>query len=187
VNQRPADEAGEALLTFSWPHLQFHLCSSAGKACSRCFCMLTCHDSMCVASGPSVREARKWKEGRDLWCEKCRVQYCLYCGDSLGSLVRYHVGQTCAQFLQATEHAKIATAHQRSVDAVTAECGPRLPVPLSAVSLPHAHILVISVITTMLSCNRALSLLTSWRALSTIAGAWWTCSVALARRDTPAQ
>eukprot|EP00892_Ulva_mutabilis_P005990 jgi/Ulvmu1/3763/UM175_0011.1 len=52
-----------------------------------------------------AEEQPRWQEGRDMWCEACQVQYCLHCGDRLGTLVKWHAGKTCAQFLQQSQNA----------------------------------------------------------------------------------
>lgn len=59
-----------------------------------------------------------------MWCDTCEMRYCLHCGDAMGTLVRWHAGRTCAQFLQDADNAKAAAERKRLEKVANEGCGP---------------------------------------------------------------
>eukprot|EP00892_Ulva_mutabilis_P001064 jgi/Ulvmu1/10959/UM007_0138.1 len=76
------------------------------------FYALEAEDAEPAAPGEDGEQSR-WHEGRDMWCDTCRIRYCLHCGDRMGTLVKWHDGKTCTEFLQDTENAKAAAERRR--------------------------------------------------------------------------
>ena len=48
------------------------------------------------------------------------MQYCLHCGEKLGTLVKWHAKQTCAQFLQQAANSKAAVERKMLEDTANA-------------------------------------------------------------------
>lgn len=71
-----------------------------------------------------VGKRQRWHEGRDMWCDTCEMRYCLHCGDAMGTLVRWHAGKTCTEFLQEADNAKSAAERQRLEREANAGCAP---------------------------------------------------------------
>lgn len=59
-----------------------------------------------------------------MWCDTCEMRYCLHCGDAMGTLVKWHAGKTCAEFLQEADNAKAAEERKRLEKAANEGCGP---------------------------------------------------------------
>jgi hypothetical protein len=43
-----------------------------------------------------------------MWCKSCDMQYCLHCGEKMGTLVKWHKHKTCQEFLQEADKSKAA-------------------------------------------------------------------------------
>lgn len=69
-------------------------------------------DVVWVCAG-QAGEKKRWREGRDMWCDVCQVRYCLHCTEAMGTLVRWHDGKTCKEFMQEAENAKAAAERKR--------------------------------------------------------------------------
>jgi hypothetical protein len=81
------------------------------------------YSELCGA-GASGQTGGKWTEGRDLWCKRCEVQYCLHCGEKTGTLVKWHANKTCQEFLQEVENAKACATRKMLEDEANAGCAP---------------------------------------------------------------
>lgn len=73
-----------------------------------------------AGAGTSAQGAAKWAEGRDMWCKRCDMQYCLYCGEKVGTLVKWHTNKTCSQFLKEVENSKAVAERKKLEDKVNA-------------------------------------------------------------------
>jgi hypothetical protein len=57
-----------------------------------------------------------------MWCAHCAVQYCLYCGEAAGTLVKWHSGQSCEDYLASVARSKADAERQKLAAAADAEC-----------------------------------------------------------------
>lgn len=48
-----------------------------------------------------------------MWCKSCDMQYCLHCGEKMGTLVKYHTNKSCSQFLQEADNSKAAAERKQ--------------------------------------------------------------------------
>lgn len=57
-----------------------------------------------------------------MWCPQCQVQYCLHCGDKMGSLVKWHREQSCKQYLEQVSRSKAEAERQQKARLADEEC-----------------------------------------------------------------
>jgi hypothetical protein len=78
--------------------------------------------SACCADEAGPSKPCKWRPGRDMWCPKCHVQYCLYCGERLGTLVKWHANTTCEDYLASLAKSKEDAERRQKAELADAEC-----------------------------------------------------------------
>jgi hypothetical protein len=52
------------------------------------------------------------------------MQYCLFCGDKMGTLVKWHSGQTCEDYLAKVAESIATKERQKLAAMADAECDP---------------------------------------------------------------
>jgi hypothetical protein len=74
-----------------------------------------------MAMGAGTSQSR-WRAGRDLWCRKCEVRYCLHCSDQLKKDVHWHHEKTCEEYILEIERSKNEAERQRKDREAVAQC-----------------------------------------------------------------
>jgi hypothetical protein len=74
-----------------------------------------------MAMGAGTQQSR-WRAGRDLWCRKCEVRYCLHCSDQLKKPVHWHHEKTCEENILEIERSKNEAERRRKDAEAVAQC-----------------------------------------------------------------
>ena len=60
-----------------------------------------------------------------MYCTQCRIQYCLHCGAKTGTLVKWHGGQRCEEYLAEVARSKEEGERRARAASADAECASR--------------------------------------------------------------